>query len=101
MQLKKGNQSWERVIRVTDGKFQEQIPLLFGQGVHQLDVMVPDLEKWGSFREGATLYVEHTKNIKREPVAYTDLYAQRGIQLETPVRSGDTAGLAAPRCRTD
>ena len=39
VQLKKGNQSWERVIRATDGKFQEQIPLLFGQGVHQLDVM--------------------------------------------------------------
>jgi hypothetical protein len=94
VQLKKGNQSWERVIRVTDGKFQERIPLLFGQGVHQLEVLVPDREKWGSFREGATLYVEHTKNIEREPVAYTDLYAQRGIRLETPVASGDTAGLS-------
>ena len=94
VQLKKGNKSWKREIRVTDGKFQERVPLLFGQGVHQVDVMVPDREKWGYFQEGARLYVEHTKNIEREPVTYTDLYAKRGIQLEAPVASGDVAGLS-------
>lgn len=94
VQLKKGNKTWKREVRVTDGEFQERIPLLFGQGMHQVDVMVPDREKRGYFQEGARLYIKHTKNIEREPIAYTDLYAKRGVQLEAPVASGDVAGLS-------
>lgn len=94
LQTTKGKESWKREIRVKDGQFEERIPLLFGKGIHRLDVMVPDHRRRGYHQEGAVLYVEQTGDIRREPITYSRLYAQRGIHLTRPVASGDTADLS-------
>ncbi|MGA8942524.1 MAG: transglutaminase-like domain-containing protein [Thermoactinomyces sp.] len=94
LQISKGKKSWKREIRVRDGRFREQVPLLFGKGTHRLDVMVPDRDRWGFYREGAELYIEQTEKIEREPIVYSKIYAQRGIHLTRPAASGDTAGLS-------
>ncbi len=94
LQISKGKESWNREIRIKDGRFKERIPLLFGKGTHRLDVMVPDRNKKGYYQQGAELYIEQTEHIEREPIRYSRLYAQRGIHLTSPVASGDTAELS-------
>lgn len=92
VQMKKGNQIWKRIIAISDGKFSEKLPLLFGQGLHEVKVMVPS-NREGYFKEGITFYLKNESSKSSEPIRYTRLYHQRGIQLQKPLTSGDQADL--------
>ncbi len=94
IQLKKGNQVWHKEVSTDRGRFAERVPLLYGQGIHEIQVMVPARNKPDTFIEGATLFAEHTKNVERSPVMFTSLYSKRGIHLLSPEVSGDIADLS-------
>ncbi|MGA9174414.1 MAG: transglutaminase-like domain-containing protein, partial [Thermoactinomyces sp.] len=94
IQLRKGNRVWHKEISTDHGRFGERVPLLFGQGVHEIQVMVPVQNKPETFIEGATLYAEHMKNVERSPIIFTSLYSKRGIHLTSPEVSGDIADLS-------
>lgn len=89
VQQKKGDEQWQRVISVKNGKFTEKIPLLFGEGLHEIQVMVPDLTQQGYYLEGATFFATNTSKKKRPPITYSRLYQERGIELTHPVAGGD------------
>jgi hypothetical protein len=93
VQLKKDGQVWKKMLSVHNGRFDEPIPLLYGQGLHELQVMVPDEKRPGYFVEGATLFVNNLWNRVLEPIVYTRLYEERGIRLTTPAAGGDLADL--------
>lgn len=93
VQLKQGSEESRRVVSVDKGKFEEKIPLTFGQGIHQLKVLVPDGKRKGYFLDGATLYINHPLAQEMEPIQFTSLYAERGIHLTAPIASGDEADL--------
>lgn len=92
VQMKKDDQIWKRTIATSQGKFSENLPLLFGKGIHEIKVMLPS-DQEGYFQDGATLYVDNQSPKSYKPIRYTHLYHQRGIQLVTPLISGDHADL--------
>lgn len=93
IQLRHEDKTWRRVITLSGQRFREQIPLLFGAGVHELQVMVPDDKRNGYYLEGATLYIHNTSEKKKTPIEYTKLYQERGIRLTTPIAGGDVTDL--------
>ncbi|MFC7441878.1 transglutaminase domain-containing protein [Laceyella putida] len=93
VQLKRGDKESRRVVSVEKGAFEEKIPLIYGQGVHQLKILVPDGKRGGFYLDGATLYVNHPLAEEREPIQFTSLYAERGLHLTAPLVSGDQADL--------
>ncbi len=93
VRVKKDGQSWKKVIPVRAGRFDERIPLLYGRGIHEVQVMVPEEKQKGTFVEGATLYAENLSERVLEPISYTRLYEERGIRLISPTAGGDVAGM--------
>ena len=91
--MKKDSEDWQRLVRLKDGKFEVKIPLYFGKGIHELNVMVPIPDRESYYREGATLLVENTSAEKREPIKYYKQYEERGISLENPVAGGEKADM--------
>lgn len=92
VQMRKGNQKWKRTIRTRQGEFVENLPLLFGKGIHEIKVMVPSNQD-GYYQEGATFYVNNASPKSYQPIRYTRLYHERGIHLTRPFTSGDHADL--------
>ena len=90
VQTKKGNQEWKRTISARNGKFSESIPLLFGKGTYEVNVMVPS-KKEGYFLNGASFYLHNLASKSFQPIRYSPLYHERGIKLLTPLTSGDQA----------
>ncbi|TCS95902.1 transglutaminase-like domain-containing protein [Hazenella coriacea] len=93
VQQKKGSEQWQQVISVKNGKFEEKIPLLFGEGIHEVQVMLPDLTREGYYLEGSTFFASNTSLKKRTPITYSRLYQERGIELTHPIAGGDEADL--------
>ncbi|SHF29794.1 Transglutaminase-like superfamily protein [Seinonella peptonophila] len=96
VQLRKGDQVWRKTYAVHDGRFDESIPLLYGDGIHEVKLMVPDHKKAGYFVEGALFYVQNTSPQVSKPIEYTRLYYEKGIRLTNPLSSGDQADLTYP-----
>lgn len=92
VQIKKGDQVWKRTIATRQGRFIDKLPLLFGKGVHEVKVMVPSKQK-NYFIDGATFYLDNTYSNYFQPIRYTPLYHERGIQLTSPLTSGDHTDL--------
>ncbi|MDR6225898.1 transglutaminase domain-containing protein [Desmospora profundinema] len=95
VQVEKGTEKWEHVVPVRDGRFDTQIPLLYGKGVHRVTVLTPDPSKKNLFNEAAKLWVDNQSNQKREPVEYFRHYEERGVQLEMPLAGGGRADMKA------
>lgn len=95
IQVRKGKQSWRRKIAVKDQHFTEPIPLLFGKGLHEVQVMLPDPKHPNTFVNGASFFIENTLSVQRTPITYTSLYEERGIQLTDPVAGGEEFDLTA------
>lgn len=91
--VKKGSNKWQRLVRLKDGKFQVKIPLYFGKGAHELNVMIPIPDRKSYYQQGATLLVVNTSSEKREPIKYYKQYEERGIHLESPVAGGEKAHM--------
>lgn len=89
VQIQKGNQKWQKVISVSKkATFHETIPLLYGQGIHEIQVMLPYRQKKNTYVNGATLYVENDAGGKQTPVEYSTMYESRGIHLTEPIAGG-------------
>jgi hypothetical protein len=91
--VKKGSEKWQRMVRLKDGRFEVKVPLYFGKGPHELNVMVPIPDRESYYQQGATLLVENTSTEKREPIKYYKQYEERGVHLEHPVAGGEKARM--------
>lgn len=92
VQTKKGEKEWKRTISARNGRFSESIPLLFGRGTYEVNVMVPGKKK-GYFLTGASFYLHNSADKSFQPIRYSRLYHERGVKLITPLTSGDHADL--------
>lgn len=90
VQVKKEEQVWKWTIPVRNHRFSEVIPLPFGKGFYEVQVLLPS-DKESYYVEGATLYVHNISERKRTPIQYSPLYEQRGIYLTYPRSGGDLA----------
>lgn len=92
VRLSKDGQTWSNVIPIKKGQFTANIPLLFGKGLHTLEVMVPDLEKENFYQTATDLLIENTSVEILKPITYSSLYDERGINLVEPISSAKTTG---------
>lgn len=91
IRLNKDSESWTHVIRVENGAFAYAIPLLYGKGVHKLEVMVPDAERENYFQTATTLYINNQSDRRMRPIEFSDIYRERGVTLDSPQYGGDEA----------
>jgi hypothetical protein len=89
LQVQKGSKKWQRIISVSkQATFQETIPLLFGEGTHTIEVLLPDDRRSNYFLDGAKLFVTNKTTNSRSPIQYSAMYEERGIHLTTPIAGG-------------
>lgn len=93
IQIRKGSRVWRKVFLCSGYTFQEQVPLLFGKGIHEIKLMIPDRKRPEYYVEGATFFVQNESQLTWNPIQYTSLYKERGIELSTPIAGGSQEGL--------
>lgn len=91
LHLKKDSDIWKHMITVEDGQFSLDIPLFYGKGIHQLEVMVPDKERENYYQLATTLYIDNDSERVMQPLEYFTAYKERGVTLESPKYGGDDA----------
>ncbi|MCM3109456.1 transglutaminase domain-containing protein [Lederbergia lenta] len=93
LQIKKDDESWQHIIPLKDGEFSYDLPLFFGQGIHEVHVLVPDLKLEDSYQYASTMLVDNTSDKQMEPIEFHRGYEERGIQLESPSIGGKNIDL--------
>ncbi|MGE6754010.1 transglutaminase domain-containing protein [Rossellomorea sp. NPDC071047] len=89
LRLKKDSQNWTHVIPVKNGKFSYDVPLFFGKGKHELEVLVPDEERESYYQTATTLIIDNESVRVMSPIEYADKYRERGVTLESPQFGGE------------
>jgi Transglutaminase-like superfamily len=93
VELKKESESTKIMIPVEDGKFSKKIPLYYGEGVHEVQIMTPKEGVTDFYSEAANLYVKNLSSESFEPINYSSAYKEKGFNLETPEVGGEKADL--------
>ncbi|MGD6779942.1 transglutaminase domain-containing protein [Sutcliffiella horikoshii] len=91
LQLKKDSDIWKHMVTVENGKFSTDIPLFYGKGLHQLEILVPDGEREDYYQLASTLYIDNASERIMQPLEYYSAYKERGVTLESPQYGGDEA----------
>ncbi|MBU8881376.1 transglutaminase-like domain-containing protein [Bacillus sp. FJAT-29790] len=89
IKLNKDGETWSNLIPIKNGKFEYDIPLFFGKGLHKLEVLVPDEEREKYYQTATTILIENESNRKMLPIEYTNAYIERGVTLEYPIFGGE------------
>lgn len=89
LRLKKDSQNWTHVIPVKKGKFSYDVPLFFGKGKHELEVLVPDEDRENYYQTATTLIIDNESVRVMSPIEYADKYTERGVTLESPPFGGE------------
>lgn len=89
LRLKKDSQNWTHVIPVKNGEFSYEVPLFYGEGIHELEVLVPDEERENYYQTATTLIIDNESDRVMSPIEYADKYRERGVTLESPQFGGE------------
>ncbi|UXH46119.1 transglutaminase-like domain-containing protein [Rossellomorea vietnamensis] len=89
LRLKKDSDNWKHVIPVKDGEFNYDVPLFYGKGVHELEVLVPDGDRENYYQTATTLLIDNESDRVMSPIEYADTYRERGVTLESPQFGGE------------
>jgi len=89
LRLKKESQNWTHVIPVKKGEFSYEVPLFYGEGIHELEVLVPDEDRENYYQTATTLIIDNESDRVMSPVEYADKYRERGVTLESPQFGGE------------
>ncbi|WP_251041087.1 hypothetical protein [Bacillus sp. ISL-45] len=84
LQLTKDMESWKHIMPIKDGKFSYDVPLFYGKGVHELEVLVPDEERENYYQTATTILIDNESDKTMLPIEYMDQYLERGVTLESP-----------------
>ncbi|MDQ0273307.1 transglutaminase domain-containing protein [Cytobacillus purgationiresistens] len=94
IRIKKESDSWNHVVAINDGQFHYDVPLFYGEGLHELEVMVPDKEREDYYQTATTLLIDNQSTRIMEPIEYSNMYNERGVTLEEPrYGGGESDGL--------
>ncbi|KAA0561529.1 transglutaminase domain-containing protein [Bacillus sp. CH30_1T] len=89
LRLKKDSQNWTHVIPIKNGEFSYEVPLFFGKGIHELEVLVPDEGRENYYQTATTLIIDNESGRVMSPIEYADKYRERGVTLESPQFGGE------------
>ncbi|MFI8575592.1 transglutaminase domain-containing protein [Rossellomorea aquimaris] len=89
LRLKKESQNWTHVIPVKNGEFSYEVPLFYGEGIYELEVLVPDEDRENYYQTATTLIIDNESDRVMRPVEYADKYRERGVTLESPQFGGE------------
>jgi Transglutaminase-like superfamily len=93
VELKKESESTKIMIPVEKGKFNKKIPLYYGEGVHEVQIMTPKEGMTDFYSEAAILYVKNLSSASYEPINYSSAYKEKGFNLKTPEVGGEKTDL--------
>lgn len=89
LRLDKESETWKHVISIKNGQFSFDVPLFFGEGVHKLEVLVPDKERENYFQTATTILIDNKSDRTIQPIEYSNVYLERGVTLEYPRFGGE------------
>lgn len=89
LRLKKDSDNWKHVIPVKNGEFHYDVPLFYGKGVHELEVLIPDGDRENYYQTATTLLIDNESDRLMSPIEYADTYRERGVTLEAPQFGGE------------
>ncbi|MGM0839953.1 MAG: transglutaminase domain-containing protein [Bacillota bacterium] len=89
LRLKKDSQNWTHVIPLKNGEFSYEVPLFYGEGIHELEVLVPDANRENYYQTATTLIIDNESDRVMSPIEYADKYRERGVTLESPQFGGE------------
>ncbi|MBY0124368.1 transglutaminase domain-containing protein [Bacillus sp. S/N-304-OC-R1] len=87
--LHKDSETWKHVISIKDGKFSYDVPLFYGEGVHELEVLVPDKERENYYQTATTILIDNKSDRVMQPIEFSKTYIERGVSLEYPLFGGE------------
>ncbi|MDQ0416125.1 hypothetical protein J2Z48_000283 [Croceifilum oryzae] len=85
--VSKDGLSGEKKVAIKDKKFHEAIPLYYGKGSHQVEIM---METNGYNVTVAKFTVDNTSDVQQTPIKYSKPYKANGITLDQPIAGGKT-----------
>lgn len=91
LNLKKDSEQWKHIVPIKEGAFEYEVPLFFGKGLHELEVLVPDEERDNYYQVGTTILIENESDQVMKPIEYSDVYVERGVTLEYPIFGGEVS----------
>lgn len=89
LKLNKDSEMWKHVIPVKNGKFSYEVPLFYGKGLHQLEILVPDKERDNYYQTATTLLIDNESDRIMSPIEFSKTYEERGVTLEYPQYGGE------------
>lgn len=89
LKLNKESDMWKHVIPLKDGKFSYDVPLFYGKGLHELEVLVPDKERENYYQTATTILIDNESDRTMSPIEYSKTYEGRGVALEYPQYGGE------------
>ena len=89
--LKKDSETWDHVIPIQNGAFSYDIPLFFGEGLHELEILVLD-RRDNYYQLGTSILIDNRSNVLKEPIEFSKMYLERGVTLEYPSYGGEESG---------
>lgn len=93
IEVKKDTNQWKHEIAINNGEFSYDVPLFYGKGIHQINILVPDQNRENYYQYGTTLFVDNHSEKTMKPIEFFKTYEERGIQLDTPHFGGDQTDL--------
>lgn len=91
IKLSKGTEMWRHYVAIKDGMFTDDIPMYFGKGLHELEILVPDKERENYFQTATKIVIENESAKTMEPIEFTRLHVEHGVDLKQPMYSREKA----------
>jgi hypothetical protein len=88
IKLTKDSDSWTHVLPIVDGQFSFDVPLLYGKGVHELEVLVPDEEREKYYQPATKILINNESDRTLSPIDFSSTYLERGVTLNYPQFGG-------------
>ncbi|PWW17610.1 transglutaminase superfamily protein [Cytobacillus oceanisediminis] len=89
LKLNKDAETWKHVIPIKDGKFSYKVPLFYGNGIHNLEILIPDKERENYYQTATILLIDNESDRIMSPIEYSKTYEERGVTLEYPQYGGE------------
>lgn len=89
IRVSKDSDNWNHVLAIDGNQFTYDVPLFYGEGLHKLEVMVPDEDRENYYQTATTIMINNSSARRMEPIEYSNMYNERGITLAEPAYSGD------------
>ncbi|SFX18753.1 Transglutaminase-like superfamily protein [Thermoactinomyces sp. DSM 45891] len=91
VRISKDGQSGEKIISIKDKKFRQAVPLFYGKGKHEVQILIPDHSREDYYYPATRFTVENTSSLQQIPMGYnSSFYKQYGVTLEQPIAGGKT-----------